>query len=59
MTLPTRSRADFWRSMAPWKAALGKPIHSAVYNAAVGMTDEEIEAVVKDALRRARRDLSS
>lgn len=32
---------------------------SAVYSAAVGMSDEEIEAVVKDALIRARRDLSS
>src|SRR6266498_967887 len=38
---------------------LAGPIATAVYNAAVGLGDEEIEGVVRYAIFRARRDLSS
>lgn len=58
MPLGQTSGAD-WRSYPEWKRDLAQPIHKAVYNAAVGMTDEEVEAVVRRALDVARRHLSS
>lgn len=51
--------AAFWRLFHRWKLPDAKTVHSAVYSAALSLTDEEIETVVRDALRRARRDLSS
>lgn len=42
-----------------WKQDLIQPIKRAVYSAAVGVSDAEILRIVKDTLRRARRDLSS
>lgn len=56
---PSRSTGAPWREFPEWKRNLAQPIHKAVYYAAVGMTDEEIEAVVRYAKSRARRDLSS
>jgi hypothetical protein len=53
------SAATDWSSMPQWKQDLLKPVHKAVYNAAVGTTDAEVRAVVDTALLRARRDLSS
>ena len=54
-----KSMVDYWCSFPKWKVPLARRIHSAVYVAAVGMDDDEIRAVVDDALSRARRDLSS
>lgn len=56
---PTQSIRDFWWSFPGWKLPAAQTVHSAVYSAALSLTDEETEAVVKDALVRARRDLSS
>jgi hypothetical protein len=46
-------------SLPGWKQMIARPISRAVYEAAVSLTDEELEAIVTEALIRARRDLSS
>lgn len=56
---PQGSIVVFWRLFPGWKLPTAKTVHSAVYSAALSLTDEEIETVVRDALQRARRDLSS
>lgn len=57
--MSSQSITAFWRSFPEWKLRLAQPVHKAVYTAAVGMSDDEVEAVVQDALNRARRALSS
>ncbi len=45
------------RNLRPqWKQELAGPIATAVYNAAVGLGDEEIEGIVRYAIFRARRE---
>ena len=46
-------------TLPDWQRRLAQPIWKAIYDAAVGMTDDEIQAVVDDTLRTARRHLSS
>lgn len=54
-----RTTADFIGSLPGHQQHNAKAIHDAVYSASIGMTDEDVQAVVKDALLRARRALSS
>lgn len=46
-------------SLPEWKRDHARSIHRAVYNAAISLNDEEIQTIVKEALVRARKDLSS
>jgi hypothetical protein len=59
MALTSRSGSTDWQSWPAWKRDRARAIHKAVYDAAVGLTDEEIEVVVQRALNVARRHLSS
>lgn len=45
--------------LVKWKQELARPIARSVYSAAVGLSDDEVQAIVKHTLLRARRDLSS
>lgn len=55
----SQSITELWRSIPEHKAKVAKPLHQAVYSAAIAMSDDEIRVIVADALIRARRDLSS